>query len=389
VNSNRANSPDFATPTVSAFNAGTTLADFSYMRGNPDGSGFLPPPGTSFQIDSNGGLVGIRTAVGGVDQHYKIPMVQNWSLSIQRRIGTDLVVEADYFGTHSDNLYVQTDVNRFAGDLVVNGGNLARLNPSFSSIVFGRTIGIANSNIASFGVSKRFAKRYGFHAFYTFGRSLDDVSSNDNGVSGSSGGSEGVIDAQNPYGQYARSDYDVKRRLSIDAVWDIPGFRTGIAGAITKGWTASPVIILQSGLPFTVYTSGAYPDGDYNADGFGFDVPNTPAFGNHVSSSRSQFIKGIFAASDFPVPAPGVEGNLGRNTYEGPGLANVNFSLRRAFGIPLFGEKASLQVRGEILNLFNRVNLTNPVSDLNSGFFGQSTDQNLPRQIQVTAKFSF
>jgi len=191
----------------------------------------------------------------------------------------------------------------------------------------------------------------------------------------SSGGSEGVIDAQNPYGQYARSDYDVKRRLSIDAVWDIPGFRNGIAGAITKGWTASPVVILQSGLPFTVYTSGSYPDGDYNADGFGFDVPNVPAFGNHVSSSRSQFIKGIFSASDFPAPAPGVQGNLGRNTYEGPGLANVNFSLRRAFGFPLFGEKASLQIRGEILNLFNRVNLTNPVSDLNSGFFGRSTNR--------------
>jgi Carboxypeptidase regulatory-like domain len=389
VNSNRANSPDFATPTVSAFNAGTTLADFSYMLGNPDGSGFLPPPGTSFQTDSNGGLVGIRTAVGGVDQHYKIPMVQDWSLSIQRRLGSDLVVEADYFGTHSKNLYIQTDVNRFAGDLIVNGGNLARLNPSFSSIVFGRTIGTANSNLLSLGVSKRFAKRLGFHAFYTFGRSLDDISSNDNGVNGSSGGSEGVIDAQNPYGQYARSDYDVKRRLSIDAVWDIPGFRNGIAGAITKGWTASPVVILQSGLPFTVYTSGSYPDGDYNADGFGFDVPNVPAFGNHVSSSRSQFIKGIFPASDFPAPAPGVQGNLGRNTYEGPGLANVNFSLRRAFGFPLFGEKASLQIRGEILNLFNRVNLTNPVSDLNSGFFGRSTDQNLPRQIQVTAKFSF
>jgi hypothetical protein len=389
VDPSRANSPDFANPTVSIFDAGTTLADFSYMRGNPDGSGFLPPPGTSFQIDPNGGLVGIRTSVGGVDQHYKVPLVQNWSLSIQRRIGSDLVVEADYFGTHSDNLYLQTDVNRFVGDLVQNGGDSVRLNPSFASITFGRTIGRANSNLISFGVSKRFAKRYAFHAFYTFGRALDDVSSNDNGVSGSSGGSEGVFDAQNPYAQYGRSDYDVKRRLSVDAVWDIPGFHNGIAHAITSGWTASPVIILQSGLPFTVYTSGAYPGGDYNADGFGFDAPDVPTFGNHISSDRSKFITGLFPASDFPAPPPGTQGNLGRNTFEGPGLANVNFSLRRAFGIPFFGERASLQVRGEILNLFNRVNLTNPVSDLNSSFFGRSTDQNLPRQIQVTAKFSF
>jgi hypothetical protein len=243
--------------------------------------------------------------------------------------------------------------------------------------------------LASFSISKRFAKRYGFHAIYTFGKSLDDVSSNDNGVGNSDGGSEAVFNAQNPFGQYALSDFDVRHRLSIDGVWDIPGFNNGIAHAITSGWTASPVIILQSGLPFTVYTSAAYPTGDYNADGFGFDVPDVPTFGNHISSSRSDFIKGLFPASAFPAPVAGTEGTLGRNTYEGPGLANVNFSLRRAFGIPFFGKEASLQIRGEILNLFNRVNLTNPVSDLSSGSFGKSIDQNLPRQIQVSAKFSF
>jgi len=231
-------------------------------------------------------------------------MVQNWSLSIQRRIGSDLVVEADYFGTHSNNLYIQTDVNRFAGDLVVNGGNLARLNPSFSSIVFGRTIGTANSNLLSLGVSKRFAKRFGFHAFYTFGRSLDDISSNDNGVDGSSGGSEGVIDAQNPYGQYARSDYDVKRRLSIDAVWDIPGFRNGIAGAVTKGWTASPVIILQSGLPFTVYTSGTYPTATTTPTASGLMFPTRRHLGTTLAQAARSSLRESSRHPIFPRPLP-------------------------------------------------------------------------------------
>ena len=389
VSSNRTNTPDFANPAVNIFDAGTTLANFSYMRGNPDGSGFLPPPGLNYQIDANGGLVGSRTSVGGVDPNYRIPMVQNWTLSLQRRLGSDFVLEADYFGTHSDHLYLQTDVNRFAGDLIANGGSLHRLNQSFEAVVFGRTIGFSNANLASFSISKRFRKGYGFHAIYTFGRSLDNMSNNDNGVSNSSGGSEGVFDAQNPSAQYARSDYDVRRRLSLDAVWDIPGFRNGAAHAVTSGWSLSTVAILQSGFPFTVYTSAPYPDGDYNADGFGFDMPNTPSFGNHISTSRSNFLKGLFAASDFPVPNPGTQGNLGRNTFEGPGLANVNLSLQRAFRLPFFGEQASFRIRGEILNLFNRVNLENPNSDLSSGSFGHSTQQNLPRQIQVTAKFTF
>ena len=97
----------------------------------------------------------------------------------------------------------------------------------------------------------------------------------------------------------------------------------------------------------------------------------------------------MFAASDFPLPAPGTEGNLGRNTYNGPGLANTNLAVERLFPIPLMGDHTSFPLRGEILNLFNRVNLTNPISDLSNGEFGRSTDQNLPRNIQVLGRIRF
>jgi len=53
------------------------------------------------------------------------------------------------------------------------------------------------------------------------------------------------------------------------------------------------------------------------------------------------------------------------------------------------GERTSFQVRGEILNLFNRVNLTTPISDLSNGEFGKSTDQNLPRNVQVLGRIRF
>jgi hypothetical protein len=163
----------------------------------------------------------------------------------------------------------------------------------------------------------------------------------------------------------------------------------GIQHQITSGWTLSPVIVVESGQPFTVYTSASYPSGDFNADGYNFDVPNVPSFGSNKATSRSDFLKGVFAVSDFPLPALGTEGNLGRNTYNGPGLANVNLAAARVFKLPFIGEQGGLQIRGEILNLFNRVNLTNPVSDLSSGEFGRSTDQNLPRNIQVSGKIRF
>jgi len=56
-------------------------------------------------------------------------------------------------------------------------------------------------------------------------------------------------------------------------------------------------------------------------------------------------------------------------------------AAQRTFRLRFLGDQGSLQIRGELLNLFNRVNLANPVSDLsNLGQFGHSESQNPPRQ---------
>jgi hypothetical protein len=295
------------------------------------------------------------------------------------------VIEADYFGTSATHLYFQTDSNRFAGDLIVNNGSLARLNSSFGAVIYGQSIGISNAEVGAFAISKRFSRGWSVHAIYNFGKALDYTSSNDNGV----GGAENVIDVNNPLRNYGRSDYDARHRISVDAVWNIPGVKGAIPSLITSGWALSPVIVLQSGQPFTVYTTASYPSGDFNADGYSYDVPNAPTFGNTKSTSRSDFLKGVFLASDFPTPPLGSEGNLGRNTYNGPGYANVNMAAQRTFKLPFLGDQGSLQFRGEIVNLFNRVNLVNPVSDLSNGEFGKSTSQNLTRNIQVLGRIRF
>jgi hypothetical protein len=381
----RTNSPQFADPDISIFNAGTTLADFSYGTSSTGPTGFSEPPGITYQVDDHGGLVGTRTAVGGPQPNLVPPLVQDWALGVQHTLGKSVIIEADYFGTAGRHLYFQTDSNRFAGDLVQNNGTLERLNPSFGTVLYGQSIGIENGEVGSFAISKLFSRGWSVHAIYNYGKSLDYTSSNDNGVSGA----ENVIDVNNPSRNYGRSDYDVRHRISIDAVWNIPGLSGHIQHWITSGWTLSPVIVLESGQPFTVYTSASYPSGDFNADGYDYDVPNAPSFGNNKSTNRSDFLNGVFSVSDFPIPALGTEGNLGRNTYNGPGLANVNLAASRTFKLPFLGQQGGFQVRGEFLNLFNRVNLVNPVSDLSNGEFGKSTDQNLPRSIQVVGRILF
>lgn len=62
----------------------------------------------------------------------------------------------------------------------------------------------------------------------------------------------------------------------------------------------------------------------------------------------------------------GQQGNVGRNTYSGPGLANINTEFAKVMN----WERFSLEFRADVFNLFNRVNLTQPDGDLSSSLFG-------------------
>jgi hypothetical protein len=100
---------------------------------------------------------------------------------------------------------------------------------------------------------------------------------------------------------------------------------------------------------------------------------------------------GIFKVSDFPAPVFGQEGNLGRGTYRGPGYANTDLSMIKNFKTPwLHGEAANLRFSAEAFNLFNRVNLSDPNTNLNgTTTFGRSTSARASRNIQFGMRLSF
>ncbi|MGA2630598.1 MAG: TonB-dependent receptor, partial [Terriglobia bacterium] len=146
---------------------------------------------------------------------------------------------------------------------------------------------------------------------------------------------------------------------------------------------------LQSGFPFTVGTRE-----DVNGDGIPSDRPDTPAFGNTFPFKPSDFLLDSAPGGQsvmqtkhdlFPIPS-GVDGNLGRNTFPGPGSANVDFSL---FKKVVIRERFSAQFRAEFFNLFNRVNLYPPTGRLDSANFGLSQNAFDPRVIQFGLRLSF
>jgi len=119
-----------------------------------------------------------------------------------------------------------------------------------------------------------------------------------------------------------------------------------------------------------------------------------PSFGRHLSGkNKRDFLNGVFgppaggaAAAHFPAPPLGTEGNLGRNTYDNPGYNNLNFTVEKVFTVQ---DRLKFEVRAEVINLFNRVNLNNVSNSLSAANFGQATGQFSPRYFQLHLRASF
>jgi hypothetical protein len=99
-------------------------------------------------------------------------------------------------------------------------------------------------------------------------------------------------------------------------------------------------------------------------------------------------MSGVFgSAKDFTAPTPlPAEGNEVINGYSNPGYANTDFALLK--NTHLY-ERANLQLRLEMYNLFNRANLGGISSSLTSSSFGKVTSQYNARFLQLGARFEF
>jgi Carboxypeptidase regulatory-like domain len=374
---------------------------------NPPYNYPLPPglvPTTLPDLNPQGGLLNGAASVQVIDPNLPVSYMQNWFFGVQRSLAKSWVGEVDYIGSVGRHLYATYNVNRFDGDLILNGGNFTGVTPGFSGINYGQ----ANENSSYNGLTAALKKNVGggltFNAAYTYSKAIDESSRLD--------GPEHV-DAFNDPRERGLADFDVRNRLAFTTLWNIPTpHLEGFLNKILDGWELTNVTILQSGPPFSAICTASFApvfNGagavvgntgcDYNADGTNSDYPNTPTFGNSLGGlSRSDYQTGIFACNGspncsavFPSPGLGQEGNLGRNTFHGPGYANTDFSVIKNIRIPWFlgHEGANIQFRTEFFNVFNRVNLTNVNNQINGAAFGKSTSTYPARDIQFALRLAF
>jgi hypothetical protein len=365
---------------------------FGYSLGDPSKpfAGYPVDPALKLGLDDHNGIKGARVGLTAVDPNLRTPYVYNWFFGVQREVGK-IVFEGNYIGSAGHHLYNSVNLNRFAGDLV-SAGTFHGFNQSFSNISMIQSTSNSIYHGLTLSVKRSMGQAVSLQGSYTYGKAIDDTDGET--------GTTSWQDAWNRKAERGLAGFDVRHRLNLVGVWNMPFFKEKgampIAHWVLGGWQLSGLAIFDNGTPLTVTNGAAFRldpksglniGGDYNADNTGGDRPNAPTTSLQASGwTRQQFLAGIMPASAFTAPLPGLDGNLGRNTYRGPGFAQTDLSLVKGFFLT---ERIKANLRADAFNAFNRVNLNNPTMDLSSTNFGKSTGTNTARLFQLGLRLSF
>ncbi len=374
----RLNPPQFA----HAFGSVQDGTPIVYSLG-PD---FTPNEALGRGLDERGGIRGARVDLRVVDADVITPKYYNWFSGVQYQLPHRFVVDVTYNGTRGSNLMNGDgpggqNYNRFTGDLF--DGRLDRLNPSFAGVNLNESRVRSRYHGVSFQLQRRYAQGFSFQSVYTFGVSKD--------LPGFS------MSVEEPELDWSYAGDDVRHRLATNFIFEIP-YRPAnkVMDAVLGGWQLNGLAILQSGGPFTVTCSLAWPRCDFNADGVTGDRMNAGPGAQIDDPSQEEWLAGVLNASDFSNPATGTNATTPRNSFRGPGFRNLDFSLMKNFRVPGVSTPTStVQVRVELFNAFNWVNLNNPVSNVDSTVFGQvrgSRGNGVtggPRVVQLGVKWMF
>jgi hypothetical protein len=173
---------------------------------------------------------------------------------------------------------------------------------------------------------------------------------------------------------------------------------SGPARWVAGGWQLNAIISLYSGQAFTpqlsfdpTNTGSGGPRPDLVGDPYNFSGAPCGSYQN----VNCWYNPAAFAV---PGPAPGqppnpggslasMFGNSSRGSLRGPAFYDTDFSIFKNFK---FAEKATLQLRGEIFNLFNTPQFALPNPQVDTPTAGQITSTlHESRQIQLSVNVSF
>ena len=345
-----------------------------------------------------------------IDQNYRPPTLQRYSLGLQTKLMRDLVLDVSYVGSRNTHLLRTRSINQAALASPSNpirgvttntaaAANIAARVPYQGFTSSGLTdiepSGAAWYNALDVSLDKRFSHGLQFLAAYTYSRLLSTDSFESNGANGGSA----TGNQNDPRQRYGPDAFVRDQRFVLSVVYALPGpkDRHSFLGETLGGWQVATVTTLQSGQRLTITETNSS-----NVFGISSDraqIAPGCTYGQLVNSGPlTHNLNSYFNKSCFPNAFPIVGddgkattfGNSGIGIVRGPSQKNVDFSVIKQFPIAGLGERTHLEFRAEFFNGFNHANFSNPSLSESSSAFGRilTTAVN-PRVIQFALKFSF
>ncbi len=436
-------------PSTCTFNAGCTSTGGAMFGPGGVVPTFMGPPtnpnqGPPSQAQAQGNIDGwygqnfnTATLTGivlpkGIDD----PYVYNYYFGIQHEIGPKTVLEVNYVGTTGHKLFRAEDTNRLPGSVLPSGSTLVnnigeteigydgRPNPNYGRLRVWENV--VNSNYNSLQASLKHQMSHGLllNLNYTYSHSIDNGSTWHSGATTANGvaGGEGfTTDPLHPEFDRGNSIYDIRHRLVFSHVWQLPGQNTkGFLGEVVGGWALNGIWAFQTGPHWQPFRGGAArlveisnpansctaaDVNSGNCENLGGDYLLTHGRNERPDSSmsifqptRAEWANGwdpSAGTGDTPIlsaPCLGCIGNLGRNTFVGPGSWETDMTLAKNFKVT---ERVGLKFEAAAFNLFNRTNFVLATAggeahnDMRDGIFGEAAGTLGARVMQFGLKLSF
>jgi hypothetical protein len=324
----------------------------------------------------------------------RLPYTLQGAFSVERQLPLKTTVTVSYVTTRILHLFRERNINAPVPGTFVPGQPESGVRPfgNVGNIFQFESSGRLNQNQLIVSVNNRLNKKVSFTANYT----LNKANSDTDGVRTFPANSYDLST------EYGRSAFDIRHFFFLGGTFEAP-----------FGLHFNPLIIAFSGSPFNITT--------------GRDANNDLLFTERPALATDLNKPGVvvtrFGAFD-PNPQPG-QAIIPRNFGNGPGFFTVLLSVSRTFK---FGEvsgnppaapggraaastgaakgaavekRYSMTFSLRAVNLFNHPNLSTPVGNLSSPFFGQSTatagsfgfNSNVPsvgnRRVEAQIRFSF
>jgi hypothetical protein len=254
-------------------------------------------------------------------------------------------------------------------------------------------VGFSNYNSLQANFTHRVTQGLTFMASYTYSKFLDDAGGPEEWASISSGGAT----IRNYYDLGADKSVDgtdVPQSLVLNYIYELPvgrGKKIGsgmnaISNAVVGGWQVSGITHVQAGFPLSIANGGANPASLWGGNQHATLVSGvseksgTCNNGQAVGSGTCRFNPAAF------VQTPAYQfGDAPRyfSNFRAPGYVDEDLGIQKWFNLT---EKFRLQFSAQMFNAFNHVNFQSPDIGIGDATFGQVTNTQGARQVQLALK---